>query len=335
MKNDEPLISVIVPVYNGQDYLAGCIDSIENQTYENLEVLIINDGSTDRTPAVCEALEASYDNVRILNLDDEGVSAARNIGMREAAGEFITFADADDRLRPEMIRLLYDCIVETQSDVAGCKFIMWSSDAEWERLAGVPGEHKTSGQTKIYDAGTYLKEELLSGNSRCWSKLYRRRLIEKVRFTEGLTIGEDMLFLVKMLPYVEKIAETDYPGYGYYRNPTGTINRKFTSRYMDQITCWQLAREEILRMDESLDPQVSALWMMGIMLAAGKIAMLPADERHDCSEYIGICRERLKEAMKIPGAYGRLSVGYRVKTMMFRVFPQLYLSLYHLHKKAD
>lgn len=335
MEKDEPLISVIVPVYNGQDYLAGCIDSIENQTYENLEVIIINDGSTDRTPAVCEALEESYENVKVLNLNDEGVSAARNAGMKEASGEFVTFVDADDRLCPEMIRVLYDCVVGTQSDVAGCKFFMWGSDAEWEKLVGTPDEYKTTGQTKIYDAGTYLREELLSGNSRCWSKLYRRQMIEKVRFTEGLTIGEDMLFLVKMLHFTEKIAETDYAGYGYYQNPAGTINRKFTPRYMDQITCWQLAREEILRMDESLDSQVSALWMMGIMLTAGKIAMLPAEERHDCSEYIIICRERLKEAMKIQGAYGRLSVGYRVKTMMFRVFPQLYLSLYHLHKKAD
>lgn len=344
MKTDEPLISVIVPVYNGQDYLAGCIDSIENQTYENLEVIIINDGSTDRTQNVCEALQESYENVRILQLDDKGVSAARNAGLEEAAGEFVTFADADDRLLPGMIRVLYDCIEGTQSDVAGCKFFMWSSEVEWEKMSAMteadvsmpesdmPGIYRTAEKTKVYDTEAYLREELLHGNSRCWSKLYRRELAVKVRFTTELTIGEDMLFLIKMLPYVEKIAESDYPGYGYYQNPTGAINREFTPRYMDQMTCWQLARDEILRMDADLDSQVTALWMTGIMLTAGKIAMLSAKERHECAEYIRTCRESLKEAMKIQGAYGRLSVGYRVKTMMFRVFPQLYLSLYHLHK---
>lgn len=349
MKNDEPLISVIVPVYNGQDYLAGCIDSIENQTYENLEVIIINDGSTDRTPDVCEALRESYGNVRIIELKDEGVSAARNAGLAEAAGEFVTFADADDRLFPEMLRILYECIVTTQSDVAGCKFVMWSSDQEWEKLtaADLPETEmqeadspqistvKTDGRTvraKVYDTDTYLREQLLCGNSRCWSKLYRRQAVEKVSFMQHLTIGEDMLFLVQLLPYVEKLAETDYPGYGYYQNPSGTINRKFTPRYMDQITCWQMAREEILCRDASLDAQVTALWMMGIMLTAGKLAGLSARERHDSREYIGICRERLKEAMKVPGAYERLSAGYRIKTAVFRAFPHLYLSLYHLHK---
>ncbi len=342
MKTDEPLISVIVPVHNGQDYLAGCIDSIENQIYENLEVIIVNDGSTDHTQAVCEALKESYENVRVLQLDDKGVSAARNAGLEAAAGEFVTFTDADDRLRPGMLRVLYDCIEKTQSDVAGCKFIMWSSDLEWEKLTDMSGQEtdmpeagRMEGKTKVYDTGAYLREELLSGNSRCWSKLYRRELVDKVRFMENLTIGEDMLFLMKMLPYADKIAETDYRGYGYYQNPIGTMNRKFTPRYMDQVTCWELAREEILRMDESLDAQVTSLWMMGIMLTAGKIAMLPVEERHEYPECIKICRERLKEAMKIQGAYGRLSVGYRVKTVMFRMFPQLYLSLYHMRKHAE
>lgn len=342
MKTDEPLISVIVPVHNGQDYLAGCIDSIENQTYENLEVIIVNDGSTDRTQAVCEALKESYGNVRILQLDDKGVSAARNAGLEEAEGEFVTFTDADDRLLPEMIRILYDCILETRSSVAGCKFFMWSNDLEWEKRTGMSEPEtdmlqtrRTAGQTKVYDVGAYLREELLKGNSRCWSKLYRRELVDKVRFMENLTIGEDMLFLVKMLPYADKIAETDYPGYGYYQNPTGTMNRKFTPRYMDQMTCWEFAREEVLRMDESLDAQVTSLWMMGIMLTVSKIAMLPAEERNEYPDCIKACRGRLKEAMKIQGAYGRLSVGYRVKTVMFRIFPQLYLSLYHMRKHAD
>ena len=365
MENREPLISVIVPVYNGQDYLADCIDSIEKQTYGNLEIIIINDGSTDRTVEVCDRLQTVYDNVHVLNLDDEGVSAARNAGIEAAEGAFVTFVDADDRICPDMIRILYDCMIRTQSDVTGCGFFLWRNENEWKQATasgvqgmtasetGVPesdtqtaevkptdatemraqSARVSTEQTETYDAGTYMREELLNGNSRCWSKLYRRELVEKVRFREGLTIGEDMLFLVQILPYINRIAETAYAGYGYYQNPTGAINRDFTPRYMDQITCWQLAREEVLCMDVSLDSQVTALWIMGIMLTAGKLAMLPAQKRRDNKKYIEICHERLKEAMKIPGAYGRLSLGYRLKTAIFRIFPNLYLWLYHFHKR--
>lgn len=329
MKSAEPLISVIVPVYNGQEYLDNCIRSIEGQTYGNLEVIIVNDGSTDETGAVCERIQTEYDNVRILTLGDEGVSAARNAGVDASAGELITFVDADDRICPEVLRILYDCMINTGSDVAGCGFFIWSSEEEWRQG---PASGETIAQPVTYDTDQYLREALLCGNSRCWSKLYRREIFDRVRFPEELTIGEDMLFLVKMLPYVAKITETDYPGYGYYRNPAGVMNREFTPRYMDQITCWQLAREEILQLDESLDAQVTVPYMMGIMLTVGKLAMLSAAGRRANRKYIQICYDKLKETLLVPGAYRRLSAGYRIKVRLFSLCPNLYLYLYHLHK---
>lgn len=332
MKNNEPLISVIVPVYNGQDYLENCIRSIENQTYGNIEVVIVNDGSTDETGAVCGRIKRDYDNVQVLTLGDEGVSAARNAGIDAAKGELITFVDADDRITSGTLRILYDCLINAESDVAGCGFFEWSSEEDWRQGAAFKNAEL---QNTTYDAHRYLKEALLCGNSRCWSKLYRREIFGKVRFPENLTIGEDMLFLVRMLPHVNRIVETDYKGYGYFQNPAGAMNKEFTPRYMDQITCWQLAREEILRMNRSLDAQVTALYMMGIMLTAGKLAMLSAAERRGQRRYIQICHEKLKGAICVPGAYGRLSVGYRLKTGLFFLCPGLYLYLYHLNKKKE
>ena len=336
MRNDEPLISVIVPVYNGQDYLENCIQSIESQTYGNLEIVIVNDGSTDSTGTVCERLRTSYDNVRVLTLGAEGVSAARNRGVEVSQGEFITFVDADDRIHADMLEILYKCMIDTGSDVAGCRFFIWSDEEEWKQgtARGKVSDERAAGQTYVYDTGRYLKEALLYGNSRCWSKLYRREIFDQVRFPENLSVGEDMLFLVRMLPYVNIIAETDYAGYGYYRNPSGAMNREFTPRYMDQITCWQLAREEILRTDASLDAQVTSLYMMGIMLTAGKLAMLPVAQRRAHKKYVRVCHEKLKETMRVSGAFERLSVGYRLKVRIFLLCPNLYLSLYHLHKSV-
>ena len=336
MRSDEPLISVIVPACNGQDYLENCIHAVENQTYGNLEVIIVNNGSTDETAAICERLKSEYDNIYVLTLDDAGVSAARNRGIEAAQGSFIAFVDADDRICVDMLQMLYQCILDTGSDVAGCSFFTWSSEEEWKQDAAVgtaPGE-RAAGQTYVYNADKYLREALLCGNSRCWSKLYRREIFDKVRFSEELTIGEDMLFLIRMLPYVNKIAETDYAGYGYYRNPAGAMNGEFTPRYMDQITCWQLAREEILRIDVNLDSQVTALTMMGIMLTAGKLAVLPAEQRRVYKEYVRVCHEKLKETMQVSGAFGRLSAGYRMKVRMFLLCPSLYINLYHLLKRV-
>lgn len=326
----QPLISVIVPVYNGQDYLEKCIESIEGQSYENLEIIIIDDGSTDHTGAVCARLRERFDNIRIIVTRDKGVSTARNAGINSTEGAFITFVDADDRLRPKTLQVLYDCIMETGCDVAGCAFKEWEREEEWEDF--LSNRYVIEKPVK-YTSSDYLKEEILKGNSRCWSKLYRRAAVGNLRFQEGLTIGEDMLFLVRLLPYVRGIAETAYPGYGYFHNPKGAMNRKFTRHYMDQITCWELAREEILKIDQNLKEQVTIILIMGILLTVGKLAALPLKERRQMRQYIRICHDKLKEESRAAGAYKGLSRGYKIKTKLFLYIPQLYLFLYHMRGK--
>ena len=328
-ENEKPLISVIVPVYNGQDYLEDCIDSIEKQTYENTEIIIINDGSTDDTASVCVRLREAYDNLHVITMEDGGVSAARNAGIDAANGVFVTFVDADDRLRSKTLRVLYDCIMRTGSDVAGCGFFSWRKEEEWEAFLR---EKCRIGRPVEYTPSQFLREQLLRGNSRCWSKLYRRSAIGELRFPQELSIGEDMLFLVRILPFLRKIAETDYPGYGYFQNPEGAMNREFSSKYMDQITCWELAREEAFKLDPTVGIRAASLVITGIMLTAGKLAMLPFFERRKQKEYIKLCHEKLKEEMQVPGAYKELPKGYQLKAQMFLAMPGIYLALYHLRK---
>ena len=331
MESKKSLVSVIVPVYNGEPYLEGCIDSIESQTYRNLEIIIINDGSTDRTDKVCAGLKEKYGNIKVVSMNDKGVSAARNAGMEAAKGEFITFVDADDRIKPDMLQILYDCITETESDIAGCRFFIWRDETEWKQALKVP---PGVGAHRAYKTDTYVRKAILQGNSRCWSKLYRRSTIGDIRFREGLSIGEDMLFLVDLLPFAEKIAETEYPGYGYFQNPNGAMGREFTPAYMDQITCWEIAREKISDMDpdEGLYARATSILIMGILLTVGKIAVLPVSKRRKQEKYIQICYEKLKGAMLIPGAYQGLSAGYKIKAGLFRYLPKSYLMLYHLKK---
>lgn len=331
MENEETLISAIVPVYNGQDYLEKCIQSILDQTYKNVEIIIVNDGSTDRTGEICERLQAEHGCIRVITLGDDGVSAARNAGMDAAKGEILTFVDADDRLHREMFRRLYDCMERTGSDVVGCRFFSWSGEADWQQAAAAQG---TTEQVEVYEADRYLREAVLQGNSRCWSKLYRCRVVNQVRFIEGLSIGEDMLFLLKMLPFVEKIAESDFQGYGYYQNPAGAIRRKFTPAYMDQITCWEMARELIVKQDGSLSAQADAQIMVAIMLVVGKISLLAGQERRMAEEYVKVCEKKLKKLAKEQASYAYLPSGYGIKVRMFACLPRLYLWLYRLQKNG-
>ena len=328
-------ISVIVPVHNGASYLEECIESILAQNYEALEILIINDGSTDATAEVCGRLCAQHSCVRVITLPDLGVSTARNRGLEQAQGAYIMFVDADDRLRPGVLKSLHRLLCQTDSDMAGCSFAAWGTPGEWERLkteGKMPEELAGSHAGKTFDSDSYLKENILRGNTRCWSKLYRRDLIGQVRFLEGLTIGEDMLFLVELLPRMRRAAETSYPGYGYYRNPGGAMQRPFTPDYMDQIYCWEMARELIVKRDPSLPAQADAQIMVAVMLTAGKIAMLSGKERRRAGEYLRVCHRKLKEIVNKKACYPYLPTGYGIKVRMFAALPRLYVWLYGCRK---
>lgn len=333
---NKPQISVIVPVHNGEAYLENCIESILAQGCEELEILVVNDGSTDATAKICKRLSEECAGLRVIDLPDLGVSAARNTGLEQARGDYIMFVDADDRLRPGVLKGLYTILDETGSDMAGCGFAAWGSVKEWERLweeGEMPSKLTGAEAVTIYDSERYLKEGILGGNTRCWSKLYRRSLIGQVRFREGLSIGEDMLFLVELLPHMRRAAETAYPGYGYYQNPRGAMGRPFTPAYMDQIYCWEMARELIGKQEPSLVVQADAKIMVAVMLTVGKIAMLSAKEQKGAREYLQECQRTLKKLAGKKECYAWLPSGYGIKVRMFACLPRLYTRLYAMMQR--
>lgn len=326
----EPLASIIVPVYNGQDYLENCIRSIQGQTYQNKEIILINDGSTDRTEEVCRKLARKYANIQAVLMNDEGVSAARNAGIDRAGGDYLMFVDADDVLHPKMLQILYDALVKTDSDAAGCGFFSWSNEEELQ--CGIQAKKSAADGLHIFQKKELLAQVAEGKDTRCWAKLYKRNVIGNHRFRQGLTIGEDMLFLLDILPDIRKMTSVEFQGYGYYQNPAGAMNRKFTSAYMDQITCWEIAKDLVTKMDDSMAAQVTEKLLMAIMLVAGKLAFLPASERGQQQENIQVCVRKLKDNLQVEGAYGRLSKGYKVKTKLFVNAPGFYLGFYHFRK---
>lgn len=332
-KNVPPLISVIIPVHNGQDYIEDCINSILAQTWHDLEVIIINDGSSDNTGRICEELceKDKDDRLHLITLDDRGVSIARNAGIEQAKGEYITFVDADDRLLPGTIEKLYEIIQETGSDIAGCKFVPFFSWEEWEQLAGHSSDEKGKNVT-VYRGKEYLSKGILDGDTRCWSKLYSQKAVGDLRFRENITIGEDMLFLLDLTLAGASFSGADFEGYAYYQNPQGAMNRPFTPRYMDQITCWELAALALAGEGEEIYNKVISILLVSIMLTLSKIALLSRKERAGYQNCIDRCRTKLKEHSANLKAGKLLPPGYSFKIRLFLLCPGVYMMLYHLRK---
>ena len=222
------MISVIIPVYNVENYLEECLNSVQNQTYNNIEVILVNDGSTDKSKLICERYCKEDRRFHLLNQENQGQSVARNMGVAASAGEFIAFVDSDDIILPNYLEtLMYYMaedvdIVESQFTVSKKKFL----------------DEKPKEPTIIFEGNSQEAVKAVSNHTLSVNpvtKLYRRTVVESVPYLEGI-IFEDIYSGVGMLKYIRKIIKLDYVGYYYRQHQSSTMHRTFTPKNLDVFT---------------------------------------------------------------------------------------------------
>ena len=224
------MISIIVPVYNVEEYLEQCLDSIQSQTYKNLEVILVNDGSTDGSKEICEKYCKRDTRFRLMNQTNQGQSVARNRGMQESRGEFLTFVDSDDVIKEDMLEQLMKQITSENIDIVEC----WYTHNEQEL------KPKTEENIGIVFRGD-AKEALISlcrdniVRLNPVAKLFRREVILNFPFLEGL-IYEDVYSGIGILKQIRNMVKINYTGYYYRLRPESTMNRKFNLKNLDLFT---------------------------------------------------------------------------------------------------
>lgn len=204
-----PLISIIVPTYNVEKYIRTCIESILAQTYRNVEVIIVNDGSTDQSLAVISDLICSHHNVKVINQKNQGLSVARNTGIDVATGKYITFVDADDKIMPGFVSSLYQIADKTGADIVRGSFRDFNGNIpkDWAPDFNVPT-----------NCGTIVLDQFLSSNISfvVWSSIYRLDFINSnhIRFTPGILL-EDGDFTTRAYMLAKLVATSPEPNYAY------------------------------------------------------------------------------------------------------------------------
>ena len=222
MPDKRPLLSIIVPVYNTSERLEACLESLLAQTAADLELILVDDGSTDRSADICRAFQSrDPGRVRFFSGPNRGVSAARNRGLDAAAGEWIAFCDSDDRADPELYRVLHANAVARNAELSCCAIRRIAPDGE-RILTDFPFR----GESAVMERGEIIERfflPLLCGRPECNGFLvcclFRRDLVEKrkIRFVENLSMKEDELFLLEYLLLVRRLTATERPLYDYLR----------------------------------------------------------------------------------------------------------------------
>jgi glycosyltransferase involved in cell wall biosynthesis len=207
-------ISIIVPIYNTQKYLRTCIDSLIHQTYENLEIILVNDGSTDGSLEVCEEYVQKDKRIKLISKKNEGVSLARNAGLDIATGEWIMFVDSDDSVELDICKKLLELVIKQDADMAVCKYSIFTENgdlkipqnhSDLENII-ILGKEQITGLEKELIARQSNDSELLQMFYGPMCKLIKKEKISNIRFCVGLDYGEDTCFILMLLQTLNKIA---------------------------------------------------------------------------------------------------------------------------------
>lgn len=222
------MISVIVPVYNVEKYLEECLDSIQNQTFSNIEIILVNDGSTDNSKEICKKYCEQDNRFKLINQTNQGQSVARNTGVAASKGEFIAFVDSDDIIRQDYLEVLIRYMSE-EVDIVESQFTVHKKEFFNENYKEINVIFEGDSE----EAVKAVPKHVLSVNP--VTKLYRRSVVEAVPYLEGL-IFEDIYSGVGMLKYIRRIIKSDYTGYYYRQHGTSTMHRTFTEKNLNVFT---------------------------------------------------------------------------------------------------
>lgn len=224
------LISVIIPAYNVEDYITRCLDSVCGQSYTEVEIIVVDDGSVDKTSEICDEYAGRDRRIRVLHRKNAGVAAARNAAIDIATGDMLAFADADDYYEQDMLENLYKAMIEYDAGMVSCGY--------YEEYPDRTEERGTGHEPVVYDKHDAYKDYFKMGGrigSGCWNKLIRAEVFKDIRY-KPYVVGEDVELLCRIIDNCDKIVCIGYPGYHYIHREDSATQMVFRTENMDIIS---------------------------------------------------------------------------------------------------
>lgn len=311
----EPLISVIVPVYNVEKYLGQCLGDIVKQTYSNIEIIVVDDGATDRSGELCNQWALKDKRILVYHKKNGGLSDARNYGLKFAKGEWITFIDSDDRISLDYIEKLYENALKYKADISICDPLHIFDDKV---------EFKHDQKIKIFSPEDaieemwYQKSFLVSA----WGKLYKKKFFEKVLFKKGI-IFEDVEIMHKVFEQASKIVYSTAKLYGYVHREGSITTQKFSVRDCGIIDICDELLEYTDNKSQKLRDAAKAYYVVGCFRI-----YLNAPIQKEYDDYIDKAKKGLnkygKDVLKNPSVRRKTKFGL----MCYFYLPFLMLPLY-------
>ncbi len=308
------LISVIVPIYKVEPYLDRCVQSIVSQTYERLEIILVDDGSPDNCGAMCDAWAEKDGRIKVVHKENGGLSDARNAGLEIATGALISFIDSDDAVEPTFLEELHQTLVEHEADVAECDIVFVDEDGKVLRQRGtaeVPVMDKMEALGRlVLEAGIYQT---------VWNKLYRRSAMEGIPFEKG-KYNEDDFWTYQVFDRIGKLAVVDRPLYNYLQRSGSIMGTAYSLKRLDGLEARFLRMEYLQKYGELAALTRQQLQLDCLYHYQCALRGLQGQEKKTALTTI---RKLMKSIPKVGRDELTLNGKYRIWLTMFKTMPAL------------
>lgn len=247
---EKDLISVIVPVYNAENTLERCVNSIIKQTYSNIEIILVNDGSKDSSLSTCNKLKLNNKNIRVIDSINKGVSSARNIGIKNAKGKYIMFADSDDYVDSKWCESLYSVVEENKFCICNIYCVDYINN-------NIYTENDIDTYIKKFSINQFYEVYKLKLLNQPYNKIYEKKILDKsnIKFNEDLSLGEDLLFNLDYLLQCNEIEIINEKNYFYIKGQTDSLCNKFYPNFYEIQTKIYLKMIDIINNTNALNNQ--------------------------------------------------------------------------------
>ena len=314
-------ISIVVPVYNIADYLHYAIDSLLKQTYQNFEVILVNDGSTDDSPRLCEDYAREYENIHVFHKENGGLSDARNFGVTKANSDWIFFLDPDDYLEEYTLELIVKIHEEHHADLISTKVKTTSKYNAYTSYQLQESDYKCLAPIKKEEALEAMLDDKVATVSAC-AKLYKKSILERVPFPVG-KIYEDFYVVGEHLALADKIVISPLETYNYYRREGSIVRSTFTEKRYDFFKA-VAKNEEVVKREYIQSPELKQALQAKKLLGGFVVIGAKADSGlKDFSKDKELLKVEMSELLK----NSKLSWKVKIKYLIFVLSPKLYLML--------
>lgn len=229
------LVSIIIPVYNAEVYLQRCVTSLLRQTYKQIEIILVDDGSPDNSGTICDEYAKIDKRVRVIHKANGGAATARNKGLDEARGKYICFVDADDYVSCEYIETLYNLLVENNADIAQCDYLLtFKGDSQMPQEKKIISNYTAIEMLKLFQIENDFRIKIVV----VWNKIYKREIFDDIRFPEGI-IYEDEAIIPKILFKAKRITDTTEKLCAYFMSENSVMRSGFSLKRLDYLSALQ------------------------------------------------------------------------------------------------